>query len=209
MARQSPRIRFRARGPFACFTRPEFKVERVSYDVITPTAAQGLAEAILWKPEFAFTIEQIEVLTPIRYLSVRRNEVKTGFPMRSGDLPTLDITTQRVQRNSMILRDVDYIIEASLALTQKGIAGRQEITKYVEMFSRRVKLGQHFRVPVFGCREFAADVIADDGHTIPIAEDRVFGMMPLVNAWTTGGPQAAFFAARMIQGVIRIRDMQS
>lgn len=209
MPGQSPRIRFRACGPFACFTRPEFKVERVSYDVITPTAAQGLAEAILWKPEFSFIIEQIKVLNPIRYFSVRRNEIKTGFPARFGDLPTLDITAQRIQRNSLILRDVDYIIGVSLALTPKGIAGGQNITKYVDMFRKRLKSGRHFRVPVFGCREFAADVTPDDGRCVPIDEDRVLGMMPLVNKWTADGPQTEFFPARMIKGVIQIQDMQS
>jgi CRISPR-associated protein Cas5d len=191
----------------ALFTRPEFKVERVSYDVMPPTAAVGLLDSILWKPEFAWIVERIAVLNPIRFISVRRNEVTTGFPIRpSAELPNLDISNSdnRVQRHSMILREVDYLISARIALTQRGVDGGNSVTKYTEIFRRRVTKGQHFRVPCFGCREFVATISHPDPHLSPIKDDRVLGLMPLIMDYGTEGPVPRFFPAMMIQGVVEV-----
>ena len=201
------RVSLRVQGPMALFTRPEFKVERVSYDVLTATAAVGILESILWKPEFSWQIREIKVLRPIRFLSVRRNEVTTGFPVRlSAELPALDISNSenRVQRHSMLLRDVDYVIEAWIALTQKGIDGGNTVGKYAEIFNRRVSKGQFFRVPCLGCREFPATVTHTEADLEPIKEDRVLGLMPLVMVYGDAGPVPRFFSAIMKQGVIQL-----
>lgn len=146
-------FRLRVWGQNACFTRPEMKVERVSYDVMTPSAARGVLEAILWKPAIRWIVERIDVLKPIRWESVRRNEVGTTMSPRS---PCLFIEDQRQQRAGLFLRDVDYVIHASLELTDR--AGPDDnLTKFQEMFLRRAEKGQCFHRPYLGCREFAAD----------------------------------------------------
>lgn len=154
MEGRSPTFRVRARGPFACFTRPEFKAERVSYEVITPSAARGLLEAILWKPAIRWRVERLHVLAPIRFVAVKRNEVTDKASPR-GWLFFAD--ERRAQRNSLLLRDVDYVIEANFELTDR--AGRDDnLPKFVEMFSRRLANGQCFHTPYLGCREFVARV---------------------------------------------------
>lgn len=150
-------FRLRVWGQNACFTRPEMKVERVSYDVMTPSAARGVLEAILWKPAIRWIVERIDVLKPIRWESVRRNEVGTTMSPRS---PCLFIEDKRQQRAGLFLRDVDYVIHASLELTDR--AGPDDNpTKFQEMFLRRAEKGQCFHRPYLGCREFA-------GHFAPI-----------------------------------------
>jgi len=113
----SPPFRLRVWGPNACFTRPEMKVERVSYDVMTPSAARGVLEAILWKPAIRWIVERIDVLSPIRWESVRRNEVGSTMSPRSA---CLFVEDQRRQRAGLLLRDVDYVIHARFALTHKA-----------------------------------------------------------------------------------------
>jgi CRISPR-associated protein Cas5d len=153
-------------GDLACFTRPEMKVERVSYPVPTPSAARGLLEAILYKPQFRWKIHRIAVLRPIQFLAFRRNEVKTVLSARTAEPILAD--EERTQRNTLALRDVEYVIEASLALTplagrprQRPLGsdeptGEDNIGKYGGMFRRRAEKGQCFAQPVFGCREFPA-----------------------------------------------------
>lgn len=203
--RMSDTVTLRVSGDWACFTRPEFKLERVSYDALTPTAARGILEAVLWHPEFRWVVERVRVLKPIRYVSVRRNEVDGTFPARllQGDLPSIDISDprRRLQRHSLLLADVDYVVEARIALTEKG--AHQPLAKYVGMFQRRVARGQHFRPPVLGCREFIADVTEVDRTRSPIAEDRDLGSMPLM-IWRAGRVDPLFYPARMVQGVIEV-----
>lgn len=175
-------------GDFACFTRPEMKVERVSYDVITPSAARAVFEAILWKPEIRWCVTQIEVLKPIRWINLRRNEVghkistdnvKSAMKAGSGAL-SLYVEDERQQRAGLFLRDVAYRLHAALEFLPQPprhknnhpqLAGqpisrdeqefdRQPTTaqKYHAMFERRASKGQCINQPYLGCREFAADV---------------------------------------------------
>ena len=158
-------IHLRTWGDLACFTRPEMKVERVSYPVITPSAARGLLEAILYKPQFRWRIRRIAVKRPVRFLAFRRNEVKSHLSPRN-PVPLL-AEEDRTQRNTLALRDVEYVIEASMHLTPlAGLPrrrpedhedhGEDSPVKYLAMFQRRAEKGQCFAQPCFGCREFPA-----------------------------------------------------
>jgi CRISPR-associated protein Cas5d len=159
-------IHLRTWGELACFTRPEMKVERVSYPVITPSAARGLLESILYKPQFRWRVSKIAVRKPIRFLAFRRNEVKSRLSPRSPEPMLAD--EDRTQRNTLALRDVDYVIEASLHLTPLANQPRRRppradepegddsLVKYLAMFQRRAEKGQCFAQPCFGCREFPA-----------------------------------------------------
>ncbi len=168
-------IKLHVWGDYACFTRPEMKVERVSYDVMTPSAARGILEAIHWKPAIRWAIDKIHVLKPIRFQTFRRNEVGSKIPattaraaMNSGDLSNLglDINAKRQQRATIALVDVAYVIEAHFDMTDR--AGLQDnAAKHAEMFSRRARKGQYFHHPALGCREFVADFELLEGETPP------------------------------------------
>src|SRR4030042_5293175 len=165
------RINLHVWGRFACFTRPELRVERMSYPVPTPGAARGILEAIFYKPEFRWRIRSIAVLTPIRFIGLRRNEVKDRAPatrtiaswMKGKRIQPIiaDITKEisgsdekgRTQRNTLALKDVGYLITADIQL-RTGAQG--DMQKYFDCFKRRSKRGQCFNQPVFGCREFPA-----------------------------------------------------
>lgn len=158
-------IKLRVSGAYACFTRPEMKVERVSYDVITPSAARGILEAIHWKPAIVWRIDRIHVLKPIRFQSLRRNEVGHRIPvnnirkaMRAGAVHELRqvVEDDRQQRAATLLYDVDYVIEAHFEMTAR--AGPEDNpAKHLEMFTRRAERGQCFHQPCLGTREFPAD----------------------------------------------------
>jgi CRISPR-associated protein Cas5d len=152
---RSPTLRLRVWGRNACFTRPEMKVERVSYDVMTPSAARGILEAIHWKPAIKWVIEQIDVLNPIKWESVRRNEVGSIMSPRSDHI---FIEDQRQQRAGLFLRDVDYVIHAHFEMTENADDG-DNMAKHLDIFSRRTEKGQYFHHPYLGCREFAANFI--------------------------------------------------
>ncbi len=144
------KIRLKVSGDYACFTRPDLKVERFSYPCMTPSAARGILSAILWKPEFKWWIEKIEVLKPITYINVKRNEIKTrqsGNPVYIEDAHT--------PRNSIILKDVAYVIEASIY--QEIMDVKNPPKKYYEMFIRRASKGQCYRQPYLGQREYSLD----------------------------------------------------
>lgn len=157
-------IKLKVWGDYACFTRPEMKVERVSYDCITPSAARGILEAIYWKPSICWVIDRIHVLKPIRFMNIRRNEVRSKISpgnikkaMRDGKSPLeifVDDTKQRQQRASMILRDISYIIEAHFEYTGTGDSNDG---KHLDMFNRRAREGQCFMQPYLGCREFSSN----------------------------------------------------
>ncbi len=205
-------------GDFACFTRPEMKVERVSYDVITPSAARAVFEAILWKPAIRWRVCRIEVLKPIRWINLRRNEVSAVVSTRnvqqamaagSGTLG-LNIEDERQQRAGYFLRNVAYRIHADLSLVQ-GRPG-EPLMKYTEMFTRRASKGQCVNQPYLGCREFAADFrLASDraaaamSVAAPINETRELGwMLHDLDFTNPADPQPRFFNAKMVGGVIEV-----
>lgn len=173
---KSRTLRLKVWGDNACFTRPEMKVERVSYDVMTPSAARGILEAVLWKPAIRWHVEQIDVLKPIRWESVRRNEVGCVMSARTDGI---FIEDQRQQRAGLFLRDVAYTIHAWFELTDR--AGPEDTAiKFQEMFLRRAEKGQSFHRPYLGCREFAAHfepVFHDQPLPASISESRELGYM--------------------------------
>jgi CRISPR-associated protein Cas5d len=209
---RSPTLRIRIRGAYACFTRPEFKADRVSYDVITPSAARGILEAILWKPAIRWHIERIHVLTPIRFEAIKRNEVGKKASLRENiDRFFADDENNRQQRNSIVLRDVDYIVGAHFTLTQRA-RSEDNIPKFVEMFTRRLGRGQCFHAPYLGCREFAACVepAASDPPAVldALRGERELGLMlnDLVFNDETGSARPVFFEACMKDGCIEVPE---
>lgn len=207
-------VRLRVNGDFACFTRPEMKVERVSYDVMTPSAARGILEAIHWKPAIRWIVTAIHVLKPIRFQSIRRNEVGHKAPvaairkaMKSGSLEGLALIVEddRQQRAATVLRDVDYVIDARFELTDKAGADDNE-GKHLDIFSRRARKGQCFHQPCLGAREFPARfslIERDDELPAPIEETRDLGFM-LWDIDHAGNRSSMFFRARLENGVMHV-----
>ena len=223
-------VRLKVWGEYACFTRPEMKVERVSYDVMTPGAARGILEAVLWKPAISWTVNRIDVLKPIRlgrvdqnetnwdhlllesdhnpvrFASVRRNEVGCVFSSPDGIM----VEDQRQQRAGLILRDVAYTIHAGFSLT--GKAGPEDtVAKFSEMFRRRAQKGQCYHRPYLGCREFEAhfELIPHDRpapQPIPVSRDLGFMFHDFDY---TQNRQALFFRAEMVEGVILVPPAES
>ena len=201
-------------GPFACFTRPEMKVERVSYDVITPSAARAVFEAILWKPAIRWSIQRIEVLRPIRWTNLRRNEVSGVISTRNVQqamnagkgLLAQYIEEERQQRAGLFLHDVAYRLHASMEMV--GEDARSNPGKYIEMFQRRASKGQCVNQPYLGCREFAAHFKLIEGSTTcapAIDETRELGwMLHDLDFRNATDPQPRFFNARMQAGVIEV-----
>lgn len=220
-------IYLRTWGEFACFTRPEMKVERVSYSVMTPSAARGLLEAILYKPQFRWRVHRVAVRKRVRFLSFRRNEVKCRIPGRNPQ--PIFVEDERTQRNTLALRDVEYVIEASVELTSLANQRRRKplcedepegddsLGKYYGMFRRRAENGQCFAHPCFGCREFPAyfELAGADAMQVPpeINPDTDLGLMlydvfDLDVMHEPGRVQAkskvTFFPARLEKGVMSI-----
>jgi CRISPR-associated protein Cas5d len=205
MPERSPTFRVRARGPMACFTRPELKVERVSYEVMTPSAARGVLEAILWKPAIRWRVERIHVLNPIKFGQMKRNEVNSRLSER-GNHETYFADEDRAQRNTLFLTDVDYIIEASFEMTPK--AGPEDnVTKFTEMFQRRLEKGQRFHQPYLGCREFEA-IVEPAPDPLPTPHESLKGLHPLglVLHDIEFGPEnkPRFFEARLHDGIMDV-----
>ena len=203
-------VEVRVSGPLACFTRPEMKVERVSYPVMTPSAACGVLESIFWKPQFRWRIEEILVLAPIRHVSIRRNEIgkrqteqrALGWA-RAGGVGGVDAADRRVrvQRHTLALRDVDYIIRAQVDVASGG----EDAAKYRDQFRRRVARGQCFARPYLGCREFAADFREPDGSERTISLNEPLGLMLHSVDFTAGGRgEPRFFDAALDGGVLRV-----
>jgi len=209
----SPILKIRAWGPLACFTRPELKAERVSYQVPTPSAARGILEAVLWKPAITWHVKKIHVLNPIHFTAFRRNEVNNKAPrpnasviMNGGTIKHYFADEDRAQRNTVALRDVDYVIEARFSMTSK--AGKEDnVQKFVEMFSRRVEKGQHFHQPYFGCRELIADVLSADGARPPIADSRDLGIMLWDIRYSAEGNTPLWFRAELKKGVLEVPEI--
>ena len=196
----------RATGTLACFTRPEMKVERVSYEVMTPSAARGVFEAVLWKPAISWRIHEVRVMAPVRWASFLRNEVSKRASAQGGELL---IEENRTQRNTVALRDVDYRITASFELTDK--AGPEDsVRKFEEMFERRLAGGQQFHQPYLGCREFAAHVEPDPGTGTPVdaGVERPLGVMFFDFDYAESPPRPLFFAARLERGVLKVPSLE-
>jgi len=202
-------------GDNACFTRPEMKVERVSYDVMTPSAARGVLEAILWKPAIAWHVERIDVLNPILWESVRRNEVGARMSPRSVGI---FIEDQRQQRAGLFLRNVAYVIHAHFTMTEKTGA-EDNINKFQEMFTRRVQKGRCFNRPYLGCREFSAhfQLLPDEAslpETIPDTRDLGWMLYDICHDASldngnhihtcTEECHPSFFRAHLVEGVINL-----
>ncbi len=166
-------------GPLALFCRPEMKAERVSYDVMTPSAARGILEAVYWKPEIRYRIDRLYVCNPIRFANIRRNEVSEKLPRGDGlaalngeKVPYLYTPTVIQQRASLLLRDVRYVIEAHFELTGKG-GERDSEEKHYAILMRRLKQGQCFHQPCFGCREFSASFRLFESESVPTAPENM------------------------------------
>jgi len=196
-------------GDYACFTRPEMKVERVSYPVMTPSAARGMLEAIFWKPEFAWSVREIAVLEPIAYFSILRNEVNSraseraarGWADKGGGFFASD---DRAQRNTLALRDVAYVIRAEVIprSQERGLEA-----KYRDQFRRRVARGQCFAQPYLGTREFTASFAEPGEDDQPQPLTMGLGRMLHDLHYLPGGNGAAvpvFFDARLENGVLRV-----
>lgn len=213
-------IRLHVWGDRALFTRPEMKVERVSYDVMTPSAARGILEAIHWKPAIRWVVDTILVLKPIRFESIRRNEVGSklsassiGKAIKAGrtDDVVNYVEDDRQQRASTILRDVGYVIGAHFELTDK--AGPDDsVGKHLDIFNRRARRGQCFHTPCLGTREFPANfalIESGDDSPVPDAElrgERDLGWM-LYDVDFANGNTPRFFRARMVDGLIDVRGL--
>ena len=210
------RYHVRIRGALACFTRPEFKTERVSYEVITPSAARAILEAILWKPAIQWHIGRILLLAPPQFIQFKRNEVTKRAlvtaaqrSMRTAEPLDYFADEDRAQRNTLALRDVDYAVEAELRMTSRKGA-EDNLQKFDEMFKRRLERGQFYMQPYLGCREFPATVTPYNGSPPPLAsETRDLGLMlhDLRYGATCNVP--VFFEARLEHGVILVPEWEN
>lgn len=218
-------------GDYASFNRPEMKVERVSYDVMTPSAARGILEAIYWKPEMRWAVDEIHVLSPIQFTQVRRNEVSATIPVKGSSGVNaamkeevgylgLDVTSARQQRAALILKDVRYGIQAHVEILDPGQNGSPE-AKHLEMFRRRASRGQYFHHPYLGTREFPAHFrLVEDLPPVPpelegardlgyILHDILYvenpkGAIVEANRGRRLSAEPRFFRAQMEDGVIRV-----
>jgi CRISPR-associated protein Cas5d len=203
-----PPITVEVEGPLACFTRPELKTERVSYPVMTPSAARGVLEAIYWKPEFDYVITAIEVLRPIRWASVRRNEVTSTVTLdwvrgaMADPTQRFDAATDRDQRNTVFLRDVAYRIHAQVR--PRPHAGFPEAA-YRDQFRRRVDRGACFSQPFLGTRECSATFRRSTGQT-PIPQTEDLGVMLHSIIYNGGGETYRWFHARLDSGVLNVPE---
>ncbi|MGI6419459.1 MAG: type I-C CRISPR-associated protein Cas5c [Thermoguttaceae bacterium] len=216
-------------GDLACFTRPEAKVERMTYPVLTPSGARGLLESIFWKPEFHWHVRRITVLNPIRYISIRRNEVQGTVPVGSAHQWMADPAAfrpyladsagrdgpqgeNRTQRNTLALRDVAYLVEASVA-QPRGASSDNPPIKYREMFLRRLAKGQQFQQPYLGIREFAASFSRPSGDERPAEELQAagtvdLGLMLLDLDYSVEPHRPIFAPAQLERGVLDVDAMR-
>lgn len=200
-----PPVEVKVWGPYACFTRPEMKAERVSYPVMTPSAARGVLEAIFWKPEFSWQVREIWVLHEIRHFSILRNEVNSkavvttaqGWAENGGGYFAEE---DRAQRHTLALRDVAYLIKADVVLAAHAT---DDVAKYRDQFRRRVNRGDCHHRPYLGCREFAAFFGPPDGTERPIEMSDDLGLMLLdIDYAPDGSGRGAphFSSARLERG---------
>jgi CRISPR-associated protein Cas5d len=211
-------ITIRVRGDYALFTRPEMKVERVSYDVITPSAARGLIEAIYWKPAIRWVIDKIHVLNEIEFTNIRRNEVSEKISTREAERRMngattpfyLDTTENRQQRAALVLKNVDYVIQAHFELTGEAGSG-DTVEKHYNIALRRLRKGQHYHAPYLGVREFGAQVELIEDEPIPTSalqgEKSLGWMLYDLDFQDQNDIQPHFFQAKMTEGVIDLTNV--
>ena len=207
-------------GNYALFTRPEMKVERVSYDVMTPSAARGLVEAIYWHPGLRWIIDRIHVCAPIRFTNLRRNEVKSTVSARKvrtvmergADELYLCISDDIQQRAALLLRDVRYVIEAHFEMTDRAAPGDNP-GKFQDTAKRRIQRGQFYHQPYFGCREFPANFKWCD--RLPPCPGELKGSCDLgwmlydMDYTDQENIRPLFFRAELIDGVLRVPERDS
>jgi len=206
-------------GAFALFSRPELNVERVSYDCISPSAARGILEAVMWKPAIKYVIDRIHVIHPIRFTNVRRNEVtavasasNARVVMQGGSKPLYIVTKQNIaQRASLLLRDVHYVVEAHFEMTEKA-SETDTPEKFYNMILRRLKKGQCFHTPYLGCREFPAKVSLLEGDAPPSAYQGTTQNLGLMlydlDYKPSGEIIPMFFRASMEDGILDLVDCE-
>lgn len=216
-------------GEYACFSRPELKTERVSYDVMTPSAARGVLEAIFWHPGLKWCVDRIYILNPIhlerhqedvldiQVTSIKRNEVKTKVSSSSiravmtggGGTPYINTAAERNQRSSLVLQDVHYVIEAHFVMTDRA-APSDNPGKFQDIMKRRLEKGQCFHQPYFGCREFPAHFREWKGDcidTIPLTKDLGY-MLYDMDYSESENIRPQFFRAQLHNGVLDLRDCE-
>lgn len=212
-------VRVRIWGDYALFSRPEMKVERCSYDVMTPSAARGILEAVYWHPGMRWVIDRIYVRKPIRFSSIRRNEVKSKISASSvlnvinGKDKPLYISTKEeiVQRASVLLRDVEYVVEAHFEMTEQANASDNP-GKFKDIIMRRLRRGECYHTPYLGCREFPARFELYEGESVETEYSQIekdLGYM--LYDFDYSDPediQPMFFRAVLRQGVLDVRDCE-
>jgi CRISPR-associated protein Cas5d len=201
-------IKIRVSGDYALFTRPEMKVERVSYDIITPSAARGIIEAVYWKPAIRWMIDKIHVLKEIEFTNIRRNEVSEKASERKPYLVAPEI---RQQRASLVLKNVEYIIEAHFEMTDE--AGAEDIVeKHYNIVLRRLRKGQHFHAPCLGTREFGAKVeLIEDSEPIPqspLGDMELGWMLHDLDFSDSADIKPQFFKASLKNGVLDLTNLE-
>lgn len=208
-----PPLELKVWGDYALFTRPEMKVERVSYEVMTPSAARGMMRAIFWKPEIHWQVREISVLKPIQRMSIRRNEVKSkinpnnamSWAKEGNEDRRFFADRQRTQRNSLILRDVAYVIRADIELAEH--ARDEHPAKFRDQFRRRVDKGQCFFRPYLGCREFSAHFSKPTGDEQTIDKTDALGRMLFDINYEgdgSGRGKPVFFQAKLEDGRMKV-----
>lgn len=192
-------FRVRVRADWACFTRPEFRSERLSYEMMTPAVARNLLQSVTWKPEMQWIVTEIAQLAPVRWQSMRRNEVDKLM----GKHPLfIEAEGVHTQRHTLALRNVDYIITAAVALAD-GVQATDTcyLGKYIDIAQRRLSIGQHFQKPYAGCREMTADVdLVDERTPAPLAINRKLGIMHYDFDYSCHNPSPLFFHAELRDG---------
>lgn len=204
-------------GDHACFSRPEMKTERVSYDIITPSAARGLVEAIYWHPGMKYHIDRIYLLNPVRFTNIRRNEVKSTLlssaafsAAKGGAAPVLYTSADIQQRAALVLQDVHYVIECHFTMTDKAAPGDNP-GKFQDILRRRLNKGQCYHQPCFGCREFPANFrewhAGEPIPALPVTQDLGFMLYDLDYA-DPENIQPQFFRAKLVDGVLDCRNVE-
>lgn len=213
-------VKVKVWGNFALFSRPELKVERCSYDVMTPSAARGILDAIYWHPGLKWVVDKIYVRKPIQFTSVRRNEVKSKVLASSvlqayngGEKPLyISSKEEIVQRASMLLCDVEYVIDAHFEMTERANA-TDNPGKFKDIIMRRLRRGECFHMPYFGCREFPAHFYLWEEEKIPTAyedvEEKDLGLMLYdLDYRNPEDIQPMFFRAVLKRGILDLRDCE-
>lgn len=213
-------ITIRVKGDYALFTRPEMKVERVSYDVLTPSAARGIIEAVYWKPAIRWIIDRIHVLNEIGFTSIRRNEVtekiseKSARSIMQGGREQVFLATNdnRDQRAALVLKNVDYVIEAHFEMKSEQAGPGDTVEKHYNIILRRLRRGQYYSAPCLGTREFSAAVeLIEDGEipSSPLSGTHDLGWMLYdLDFSNPKDIRPIFFKAEMVDGIIDLAKIK-